>query len=285
MPRKTVSIFIDREERSIVPGLVIGQDLINLADLVAPDQLLLEVRDDIDVPVSASDALLIQGGERFSIGGGDPQIDDNPCLRKPVHFRFNGHPVAPDKLFPRAKVMAAEIKRLDSNLQPGDMLVADLEGLADEPIRDDQRVILQHKDRFITVPCGNVGDSQLLDQQLHAVQAVFPGARYEEGGGNRYLVVDRFPVPGHFSPTEVKLLVLLPNGFPMAAPDMFWVEPYLRLAGGREPEGASSYEAHLGRTWQRFSWHYTHGQGAWRLGHSGLLTHLQFCQTRLAQPK
>ncbi len=285
MPINTVSIIIDRKERFITPGLVSGQDLINLAAIVAPEQLHLEISGDMDVPVAPADAILIHGGEQFSIGDGSPQIVDNPCLRHPINFLFNNHPVQQDKLFPHAKVTGAEIKQLDPNLQQGDMLVADLEGLADETIRDEQRIILQHRDRFITVPCGNVGLGDLLEQQLEAVQAVFPRAGFHEQGGRRYLVVEGFPVPEHFTPNEVTLLVVVPNGFPMAAPDMFWVDPHLRLTDGREPEGGNSHEQHLGRIWQRFSWHYAHGQSAWRIGVSSLLTHLQFCQARLVQAK
>lgn len=285
MPITAVQIEIDRKQRSIIPGLVSGQDLINLAAIVAPEQLLLEISGDMDVPVAPTDAILIQGGEQFSIGDGSPQIEDNPCLRHPIHFLFNNHQVRKEQLFPYAKVTGSEIKRLDPNLQQGDMLVADLEGLADEPIRDDQRILLQHRDRFITVPCGNVGLGDLLEQQLGAVQAVFPRADLHEHGGSRYLLVEGVPTPAHFTPNEVSLLVVVPNGFPMAAPDMFWVDPPLRLTDGREPEGGNCYEQHLGRTWQRFSWHYAQGQTAWRIGVSSLLTHLQFCQARLALAK
>lgn len=285
MSIKPVLITIDRHEKSVIPGLVHGHSLINLAGISAPEQLFLEVSSDIDVPIAASDAILIRGGETFSIGDGSPQIDDNPCLRNPVHFWFNDDHVPHDKLFYRAKVTGAELKQLDPNLRPGDMLVADLEGLADEPIPDDLRIVLQPKDRFITVPCGNVGFGDILAEQLAAVQAIYPGALLREDAGKRYLVIEGVPVPDHFTPSAVTLLIILPNGFPMAAPDMFWVDPRLSLADGRVPEAAGHYETHLGRTWQRFSWHYTHGAAAWQVGRSSMLTHVQFCLTRLAQAK
>ncbi|HYD78943.1 MAG TPA: E2/UBC family protein [Paucimonas sp.] len=285
MPASKVEIIIDRKERSIIPGLVEGRDLINLAALSGTDQLLFEISGDIDVPVLPEDAILIRGGEKFSIGDGAPQVEDNPCLRHPIHFHFNNHPVTKDRLFPVAKVTGAQLKQLDPNLQSGDALIADLEGLADESIRDDQRIILQRADRFITVPCGNVGFDDILEQQLNALQAEFPTARLEQAGGSCYVVVPDFLLPEGFTPNRVSLLFILPNGFPMAAPDMFWVEPCVSLADGREPEGASQHEQHLGQTWQRFSWHYTHGQAAWRIGHSSLTTHVQFCRTRFTQVK
>lgn len=285
MPIKTVSIIIDRQEKTVTPGLVKGQELINLSGVVPPEQLFLEVLGDIDVPISPADGILIRGGEKFSIGDGLPTVEDNPCLRHPIRFRFNDDPLPTEKLFQYAKVTGAELKQLDPNLQPGDMLVADLEGLADESIDDEQRIVLQHKDKFITVPCGNVGFNDPLELQIQAVQAIFPKASLIENAGNRFLVVEQFPVPDHFVPAEVTLLVILPNGFPMAAPDMFWVTPNLRLTDSREPEGAGVVEQYLGKAWQRFSWHYANGSAAWRVGQSSLMSHIQFCQARLALVK
>ena len=285
MPIKTVSIIVDREKRDVTPGLVQGQDLINLAGITAPEQLLLEISGDIDVPVSPTDVIFIRGNEQFSIGDGSPPIEDNPSLRHPIHFRFNNQAVSHDKLFARAKVTVEELKHLDPNLQPGDMLVADLQGLADEVLKDDVRIILQQDDQFITVPCGNVGFEDLITQQLEEVKATFPAARLDSISGNRYLVVENFPIPNHFSAAEVTLLTIIPNGFPMSAPDMFWVDPPLKLTDGREPEGGGIYEHHLDRSWQRFSWHYTNGHSAWRVGRSNMLTHIQFCQARLALAK
>lgn len=285
MSAQSVTVTIDRHKVALTPGLVHGLDLITLAGITLPSQLLLDISGDVDVPIAPADAILIRGGEKFSIGDGAPPTEDNPCLRHPVHIYFNNNQLPHDELFTRAKVTGAELKQLDPNLRPGDILVADLEGLADETIPDDLRLVIQPKDRFITVPCGNVGYGDLLSKQVEAVQTIYPDAFLKEEAGNRYLVVGGFPVPPHFCPTEATLLVILPNGFPMAAPDMFWVEPHLRLANGGEPEGSNQYEQYLGRTWQRFSWHYTHGDAVWRVGHSSLLTHLQFCQARLAQAK
>lgn len=283
MSAHPVHITIDHTPREITPGLTLGQVLIQMAGLTGHEQLLLEVPDDIDVPVDPHDAILIMGGEGFSIGKGEPPIEDNPCLRLPIRFHFNGKLIDEDNAFHHPKATGAELKRLDPNLQPGDSLFADLPGFADEPIPDDLRIILRHKDRFIVVPCGNVGSEDLLAQHLTEVQSVFPRAHLLENAGNRYLVVPDVSLPVHWSSSEATLLAIIPNGYPMAALDMFWMDPELRLSDGRSPAGASTGEQHLGRPWQRFSWHYTGGQNGWRLGQSSLLSHLRFCQSRLAQ--
>lgn len=284
MKTKTVQITINGDHKHVAPGLVTGQTLLSLAEVCPPGQLLLEVRGDIDIPVSPGDGILIRGGEVFSVGDGQPPIDDNPCLRHPVHFCFNGEPVHHDRLFKKAKVHGSELKKLDPNLKPNDKLYADLDGLADEAIADDLRLILQPKDCFITVPCGNVG-LDVADQHLAAVQKTYPDARIETEGSQRYLVVPTFPLPEHWQQPATSLLFPIPNGYPMSCPDMFWVTPALRLKNGKEPEGASSYQQHFGKQWQRFSWHYIDPQNTWRPGRSSLLTHLHFCSDRLNQAK
>jgi len=68
MPISAVQIEIDRKQRSITPGAIRGQDIINLANLAANEQVLLEVPGDIDVPLAPNDMIFIRGGEKFSIG-------------------------------------------------------------------------------------------------------------------------------------------------------------------------------------------------------------------------
>lgn len=279
MSAHTVSITIDQQKREITPGLTLGSALLSLVPLQGPEQLLLEVRDDLDIPVASSDGILIQGGEVFSIGKGLPPIEDNPPLKHTIQIHLGGECIPKEKAFHHAKVFGSQLKSLDPNAQPGDALYADLDGLADELIPDTLRIILQKHDRFIVVPCGNVGCEDPVAADLAEVQKHFPLAHLAEGQGVRYLVVPDFPVPDSWSARSVTLLAMVPNGYPMAAMDMFWVDPTLRLSDGREP-GGSSFESHLGRTWQRFSWHYRNPQSDWRPGTSCLMSHLHFCQTR-----
>ncbi len=276
-----VTITIDGTSHQITAGLVLAPQLLALAQLSGHQQLLLEVRGELDVPIVTQDVIIIRGGESFSIGKGEPPLPDNPCLRNPVHFHFNDKPVPTEQLFKHAKVTGAELKRLDSNLKDGDKLYADIDGLPDELIQDTHRIILQKRDRFITVPCGNVGFNNVIDAQLAEVQAIYPEA-YLQTQGHTYLVVPKFKLPSGWSAEEVTLLCIVPNGFPMSAPDMFWVAPSLRLTDGREPNAAQVYEQHLGQQWQRFSWHYSN-QASWQPNSSSLLSHLQFCKSRLIQ--
>lgn len=281
--KDAVKIRIGRTKVEIQPGLQTGEDLIQLAD-ISTEQLLLEIDGDIDVPVAPDDIIFIQGGEQFVIGDNDPPIDDNPCLRHPVKFQFNSLLVDDGKLFKHAKVTVSEIKALDQNLKNGDILVADLAGLADEVLHDNDRIILQKTDQFITVPCGNVGYEHLLSNQLEDVKEIYPTAKLETDGSSQYLVIENFDIPKHFSPHTITFLMIIPNGYPMSAPDMFWTLPPVKVNGHNEPEGASVHETYLDKRWQRFSWHYQDSQH-WKIGTSDLLSHIKFCQTRLAQAK
>lgn len=279
----SIQIRVGRTKVDIQPGLQFGRDLIQLANITS-QQLLLEIDGDIDVPVANDDIIFIQGGEQFVIGDNTPPIDDNPCLRHPVKFKFNGSAISDNQMFKHAKVTVAEIKALDQNLKQGDILVADLAGLADEVLHDNYRIILQKKDQFIIVPCGNVGYEDPIAKQYSEVKSHFPEASLETDGSNQYLVIPGFSIPSHFEPNVVTFMMILPNGYPISAPDMYWVLPKVLVNGIQEPEGASVYETYFGKTWQRFSWHYQDAQ-QWQVGVSDLLSHIRFCQSRLALAK
>lgn len=53
------------------------------------------------------------------------------------------------------------------------------------------------------------------------------------------------------------LLIRIHETHPHAKPDMFWVYPHIRLAGGSYPNAADNILPAYGRNWQRFSWHMT----------------------------
>lgn len=149
MPIKAVHITIDREQRSIIPGSVRGQAIINLASVAASEQVLFEVTGDVDVPLTPEDIIFIRGGEKFSIGDGQPHVEENPIVRKPVAVTLNDQPLPESCRSNRAKATGAELKSISGSSDVD--LWVDLDGLADEVIEDGDRVILQPQDRFFTV--------------------------------------------------------------------------------------------------------------------------------------
>jgi hypothetical protein len=100
-------------------------------------------------------------------------------------------------------------------------------------------------------------------------------------GGLVCVVISGWPLPPGYAPERTDLLLRLPAGFPDAAPDMYWCEPFIRVvATGSFPQAADQMETHLGRTWQRFSRHLSAGQ--WQPGRDNLASYLALIRHELA---
>jgi hypothetical protein len=93
-------------------------------------------------------------------------------------------------------------------------------------------------------------------------------------GGHVCLVIAGFRLPAGYSSAETDLLIRLPAGFPDAAPDMWWCDPWVRLvATGQPPPNADQTESYLGRPWQRWSRHFP-DPSAWKAGRSGVESYM-----------
>ena len=133
----------------------------------------------------------------------------------------------------------------------------------DEVIPNDKRITLKNGDHLHSQPPADYGWGAALLADIPAERTTL----HPEAGGWQFLVISDFELPGGFQPNRVELLVKLPPGFPDSAPDMFWVCPAVRTAGGNVPR-ATTNERLLGKNWQRFSWHLA--AGAWKPGVSEL---------------
>lgn len=149
MTAKHVSITVDRTSRSIEPGAVYGHQLREVGQVADTDEVLLEVRDDVDVPVGHDDIVFIRGGEVFSVAA-QGQIGENPVLRKPVPFTLNDAPAPAPTHGPHAKYLGGQLKQL-AGAGEDDDLWCDLDGLADVCVQNGQRVVVQGVDHFFTV--------------------------------------------------------------------------------------------------------------------------------------
>jgi hypothetical protein len=78
------------------------------------------------------------------------------------------------------------------------------------------------------------------------------------------VVFPGFALPPGYDRPKSDLLVRLRPGFPDVPPDMWWFNPPVLLAGGRSVPATEVTEHHLGRSWQRWSRHFSAGQ--WRSG-------------------
>lgn len=145
-----VAINIAGETLALAPGLKRGQELMALANITPPEQLVLEVTGDVDVALTPFDAIIIRGGEKFSVADGNPQLPDNPVLRHPVSTTVNGQPIANLGGGRHGKATFAELVSWGGG--GAQDLWIDIEDLADEQLLQTDRIVLQPGDSFLTVP-------------------------------------------------------------------------------------------------------------------------------------
>lgn len=264
-------------------GFVAGAAIYNLADVDSARQhLLLELADDRDIPLRVDDQIIINGRERFSIGEGPCPADDNPCLRKPLSPVVNEQELSPDKLLHQAKLTFEQLAALDPDFEPGDGVFVELKDVPDAQITPGMRVLVQNDDRFYTSPCGNVGFNTKFEADLDLLRARCSTVERIDDGTRSLVIVRALELPAHWNRPITDILFHVPQGYPIAAMDMFWVTPGLALADGRSPQNADQIEVYAGESWQRFSWHYPPGH-QWNPATDGLLSHLRFARMRLGQ--
>lgn len=91
------------------------------------------------------------------------------------------------------------------------------------------------------------------------------------------LILKNFGLGEGYSPTVADLLLRVPRSYPDAGPDMFWLNPRVTLANGACPQAAEANETHVGKTWQRFSWH----RSQWKPTVDNIHSQIEFIRRRL----
>jgi len=279
----SVFIHVAGHRHELERGLKQGSDIYR-ASGISPERhyLLLELPGDRDIPLSTTDYIVVGGRERFSVAEGPYPQDDNPHLRVPLTPVFNDGPLPTGSALERAKLSSADLSRLDPEFEAGDGVFLDLGDLPDVQLLDDWRLLVQSDDQFYTSPCGNVGFGDRLAQDLAQARQRFGQVDVTPEAGRTLVVVRDQSLPGHWNRDTTDILIQVPQGYPLSALDMFWVQPGLRLADGRMPHCGEVLESYLGTTWQRFSWHYPPGV-KWNPTRDGILSHLRFARARLSQ--
>ena len=108
-----------------------------------------------------------------------------------------------------------------------------------------------------------------------------PAATVQVDGGMTCVVLPEFELPAGFTLPVADLLIRLGPGYPDVAPDMWWFSPAVLRADGRQIAATEAQESILGRTWQRWSRHFS--QGAWLAGVDGLESYVALVRSQLAQ--
>src|SRR4051812_47304090 len=99
----------------------------------------------------------------------------------------------------------------------------------------------------------------------------------------RWFVIRRWPLVAGWNKQSTRLLVLIPPGYPVTAPDNFYTDDDLRLANGNVPGNASAGTA-AGGSWLQFSYHFVDAAAEWQpeQGHN-FLTFLAAADRRLKE--
>lgn len=103
--------------------------------------------------------------------------------------------------------------------------------------------------------------------------------REVEDGAQKGVILQGVPLPaGRFDASAVDILILLPTGYPDHPPDMFYADPWLKLAASNGyPKAADQAFNFGGQRWQRWSRH----NNSWRPGVDGIWTMLKRVETAL----
>ncbi len=124
--------------------------------------------------------------------------------------------------------------------------------------------------------------SPILDAHFARLKARQPNATLIEIPSSAVLIeISAFPLCAGWSAGEVTLRMVAPNGYPVAAPDCFWVEPNLTFGNRQMPKNSQINntipDTKITNHW--FSWHVE--QGRWSANTHDLLTWYGLCEKRL----
>jgi hypothetical protein len=115
-----------------------------------------------------------------------------------------------------------------------------------------------------------VDDVEEVRADGHVVEVIDEHPRY-------FVLVKSFELPSAYEPSVVDLMVMTDYQYPMSALDMFWTNPHVRL-NGAYPQNADNFAEFIGRTWQRWSWHYE-----WNPAAHNLRSHLEVWFDRIGR--
>lgn len=115
-------------------------------------------------------------------------------------------------------------------------------------------------------------DIALLRRDGHDIAVVEEQTRY-------HVLFNNFGLPDQYIPNVTTLMFIADYQYPLSALDMFWTEPHVRCQAGGWPLNADQFLKFIGRTWQRWSWHYA----GWNPATHSVATHLEVCRDRLAR--
>jgi hypothetical protein len=114
--------------------------------------------------------------------------------------------------------------------------------------------------------------------EIEELTATYGGAVLDVPTGQRYLVLDRFPLGEGWAPPVSPLAIHI-TGYPEAALDGFYIPGSVRLASGAQPTNANLSSPLGSDLWWSLSYH---AQG-WRTGFHNLRSFIGLVRQRFAE--
>ena len=120
-------------------------------------------------------------------------------------------------------------------------------------------------------------DSALTDDDIKYLNITFNGHWQEITEQVRGIIIKDYLLPLGYNISKAEMMIIIPNGYPMAALDMFYLHPKI-CKQNSNVISALTDEVHFGKSWQRWSRHYL-----WIPGVHNLSTHMRVIQNSLKQ--
>lgn len=118
-----------------------------------------------------------------------------------------------------------------------------------------------------------------IQAQLERLKEEYPDAKVRiQPDGAINIDVPGISITAGWNKDKVRILIVLPVGYPQAPPSGFNSDAALRLIDGKQPDGSGEQNID-GQTWLHFCW----SPQNWDYNRESLWKFLKFCQSRFEE--
>ena len=268
-----------------------GKALKERDDKFPDGRLFAEIEDGVDAEILDDMIIVVQDKDSYFVippaDNTDNSIDIEQCgkhnRRPPKGWKYRIRIDGEKHIVDSAEITGADILALVGKSSGEWSLNQKLNSGKRERIEADTEVDLARPgiERFETVrreaQQGDGDPYELLPEDTEYLEANYSSKweKITEGSGKSGLLISNFPVPAGYTIAQSTLMVLIPSGYPGSALDMFYFDPPLHKSNGTSIN-ALAPEDHFGRTWQRWSRHYS-----WEPGKDCFMGHIEYLKNEI----
>ena len=156
-----VTISLNDRQRSTSAGFTQAVDLYKEFDINPDERRLYLEREEVVIPLLSDEYIIIHGGEKFSDGEINPNMEENLDIKQAVCPELNGKKM--ESGFTKAKIATSELRERDE-VQPNKLFI-ELQGQADVFVPEGATILVQEVDSYFIIPAG---DDDAIDLELCA---------------------------------------------------------------------------------------------------------------------